>query len=122
MGYIPLILILAAVVVLFIMVVHTSIQSKKKSMLQFQDFLLNGLEKFGNKTKTAPELNKETLKIIETEYKKTKAAIASESLKEFESLTKTPYQSLKLTIAQYNKLIRQKPYSFVASLMGHKPI
>jgi hypothetical protein len=122
MGYIPLILILAAVVVLFIMVVHTSIQSKKKSMLQFQEFLLKALEKFGNKTNTSPGLENETLKIIETEYKKTKAAIASESQKEFESLTKTPYQSLKLTIAQYNKLIRQKPYSFVASLMGHKPI
>lgn len=122
MGYIPLILILAAVVVLFIMVVHTSIQSKKKSMLQFQDFLLEGLEKFGSKANTSPGLNNESLKIIETEYKKTKAAIESKNLKKFEDLTKAPYQSLKLNISQYNKLIQQKPYSFVASLMGHKPI
>lgn len=122
MGYIPLILIIAAVVVLFIMVVHTSIQSKKKSMLQFQDFLLKGLEKFGSKTHTSPGLDDETLKIIEAEYRKTKAAIESENLKKFEEVLKTPYQSLKLTIAQYNKLIQQKPYSFVASLMGHKPI
>lgn len=122
MGYIPLILILAAVVVLFIMVVNTSIQSKKKSMLQFQDFILEGLEKFGRKTNTTPGLDNETVEIIESQYKKTKATIEPKDLKTFEDLTKVPYQSLKLTKAQYNKLIQKKPYSFVANLMGHKPI
>lgn len=91
-------------------------------MLQFQDFLLEGLEKFGSNASTSPGLDNETLKTIETEYKKTKATIESKNLKKFEDLTKAPYQSLKLTISQYNKLIQQKPYSFVASLMGHKPI
>ncbi|WP_373520611.1 hypothetical protein [Aquiflexum sp.] len=120
MGYIPLIIILAAVVALFFMVVNNSLNSKKKAILQYQNSIIKGLSKFGNHVNAEPNVDLNTFVLIEAEYRKTKLTLGDKNVTSFETEVKSPLQSLKLTKAQYNKLIGKRPYSFVASLMGHK--
>jgi hypothetical protein len=122
MGYIPLIIILGAVVALFFMVVNNTLNSKKKAIIHYQNLIIEGLSKFGNQVKTEPNIDPKTFGLIEGAYKKTKSGLEDKSKNTFESEVKVPFQSLKLTKAQYNKLIGKRPYSFVASLMGHKTI
>jgi hypothetical protein len=122
MGYIPLIIILAAVVTLFIMVVNNTLNSKKKAIVQYQNSIIEGLSKLGNHLNTTPTIDLKTFGLIEAEYQKTKANLGEKNQNTFDTEVKLPYQALKLTKAQYNKLIGKKPYSFVASLMGHKTI
>lgn len=122
MGYIPLIIILAAVVALFFMVVNNSLNSKKKAILQYQNSIFEGLSKLGNHVDAKPKIDLSTFGLIETAYRKTKTGLSDENKNMFESVVKPPFQSLKLTKAQYNKLVGKRPYSFVAALLGHKTI
>lgn len=122
MGYIPLLIILAAVVALFFMVVNHTLDSKKKTMLQYQNTIVEGLSKLGNQINANRNFGKIDFGLIETLYRKAKTNLSNENQNAFDKEVKLPYQSLKLTIAQYNKLVGKKPYSFVARLMGHKTI
>ncbi|WP_373494874.1 hypothetical protein [Aquiflexum sp.] len=122
MGYIPLIIILGAVVALFFMVVNNTLNAKKNAILQFQHSIFEGMAKLGNPINTKPEIDLKTFGLIEEEYRKTKANLRDEHNRIFEIEVKLPLQSLKLTKSHYNKLVVKKPYSFVASLMGHKTI
>jgi hypothetical protein len=122
MGYIPLIIILAAVVTLFFLVVNNTINSKKKAIIQYQNSIIEGLSKLGNHLNATPSTDMKTFGLIEVEYQKTKANLGEKNQKTFDKEVKLPYQALKLTKSQYNKLISKKPYSFVAGLMGHKTI
>lgn len=122
MGYIPLIIILAAVVALFFMVVDNTLNSKKKAILQYQHLIFEGLSKFGTEVKAEPKIDPETFGLLEVEYKKTKSGLFEKNQTTFDTEVKVPLQQLKLTKSQYNKLIGKRPYSFVASLMGHRTI
>lgn len=122
MGYIPLIIILAAVVTLFFLTVNNTINSKKKAIIQYQNSIIEGFSKLGNHFNAAPSIDMKTFGQIEVEYQKTKANLGKKNQKTFDKEVKLPYQALKLTKSQYNKLIAKKPYSFVAALMGHKTI
>jgi hypothetical protein len=122
MGYIPLIIILAAVVTLFFMVVNNTINSKKKAIIQYQNSIIEGLSKLGNNFNATPSIDMKTFGMIEVEYRKTKANLDDKNQNTFDKEVRLPYQALKLTKSQYNKLIAKKPYSFVAGLMGHKTI
>ena len=122
MGYIPLIIILAALVALFFMVVNNTLNSKKTAILNYQDSIIEGLSKLGNQINADRTLDLKTLELIESEFRKAKTNLNEKNQVTFEKEVRLPYQSLKIIKAQYNKLIGKKPYSFVATLMGHKAI
>jgi hypothetical protein len=122
MGYLPIIITLAGFVGLFWLVVNQSILTKKKSILQLQRAFFDGLEKSGSLTKNNANLSKESLRIIDSEYQKVKSNLTAKTESTFQKEIKPVYHSLKITVSQYNKLIGQKPYSFVAKGMGHKPL
>jgi hypothetical protein len=122
MGYLPIIIMLAGFSGLFWLVVNQSILAKKKSILQLQQAFFDGLEKSGSLTKNNANLSKESLRLIDSEYQKVKSNLTSKTEPTFQTEIKPIYQSLKISVSQYNKLIDQKPYSFVAKGMGHKQI
>ena len=91
-------------------------------MLQYQNTIVEGLSKLGNQINADRNFGIINIGLIETSYRKAKTNLSIKNQHTFDKEVKLPYQSLKLTKAQYNKLVGKKPYSFVASLMGHKTI
>jgi hypothetical protein len=61
--------------------------------------------------------NKVTEKYLELKKKN-----ESDVLTDFDKVLKKPFQQAKILKSQYNSLISEKPYSFVANMMGHKPL
>jgi len=120
MGYLPIIITLAGFITLFFLVVNQSMVAKKKTVLQIQLAFFEGLEKLRFAHKKEVGLKSDTIKMIESEYNKAKSILSPKSESIFENEIRPVFQSLKVTISQYNKLIEKKPYSFVAKVMGHK--
>lgn len=120
MGFLPIIITLAGFIGLFFLVVNQSIISKKKAILNIQGELLKGLEKFGFDLKKESGLTHQNFQMIDQEYQKAKSELNPQNQKSFEVSIKPEYQLLKITVSQYNKLIKKRPYSFVAKSMGHK--
>jgi len=109
MGFIPIFLTLGGFIFLFIIVVSTSIKNKKKEFeMSFEQLkaslgITEHLE--ANRVNLA-RLDNEYLQKNETDRKLSKAELSQ----------------TKLYLFQYNRLLKKKPYSFVASLIGHRPI
>ena len=122
MGYIPLFLTLGGFVFLFLMVVHQSFLSKKKSMEKNLQLTVEGLKLMGKNFSKPVSLNADGLEALEKFYLETKASLEKEQSEKFDAIVKRHFQSFKLEKAQYNKLVEQKPYSFAAKLYGHVKI
>lgn len=122
MGYIPLFLTLGGFVLLFLMVVNQSFVSKKKSLEKKLALVTEGLESIGQTPPPSVSLEREGIKALEKLYMETKATLTDEKRKTFEETIQRPFQYFKLERVQYNKLVEQKPYSFVAKLFGHTKI
>ena len=122
MGYLPIIITLSCFIGLFFLVVNQSLIAKKKSILLIQQAFFDELEKLGIVHKKEVGLDAAILKKIEKEFAKAKDENSPKSKSTFETEVRPIIQSLKITVSQYNKLIGKKPYSFVAKVMGHKPL
>jgi hypothetical protein len=122
MGYLPIIITLSGFIGLFFLVVNQSPIAKKKAILEILQSLYDGLGKTDSNLQNPTDLQADTLQRIDGEYLRAKATLNGNTQTPFEKEIRPIYQSLKVTIAQYNKLIDKKPYSFVAKLMGHKPL
>jgi hypothetical protein len=120
MGYLPIIITLSGFIGLFFLVVNQSMIAKKKAILQIQQALFEGFERLGFAHKREIGLHPEAFKTIEAQYQKAKSHEGSTNGPLFKNEIQPVFQSFKITISQYNKLITKKPYSFVAKLMGHK--
>lgn len=109
MGFIPIFVTLGGFVFLFIIVVSTSIKNKR---LQFQQ----SFEHLKNLLTVNEDLpaTRENLSTLEKVYLQNKQADPSQS--------KIALAQAKLHLYQYNTILKKKPYSFVAAMIGHQPI
>lgn len=122
MGFIPIILTLSAAITLFILAVHNALKSKKSQVFKAQEAFSNGLTKLNYKPQFSFGLENNNLIEMEMAYKTAKSNQKPETQEQFDKEIKSPYQAFRMTILQYNKLIKKKPYSFVANITGHQPI
>ncbi|MCL6260967.1 hypothetical protein M3O96_17820 [Aquiflexum sp. TKW24L] len=122
MGYLPIIITLSGFIGLFFLVVNQSMIAKKKAILQILQALFDSLGKSGSTPQNPIDLQAKTIHYIDGEYLRAKSTLNGKTQSSFEKEIRPVYQSLKVTISQYNKLIGKRPYSFVAKVMGHKPL
>ncbi|KEO72371.1 hypothetical protein [Anditalea andensis] len=109
MGFIPIFLTLGGFVFLFTIVVSTSIKNKRKAFDMSFDKLKESLS-----LKEDMIASRESLVRLENEYLSKKEADRIPS--------KVALSQTKLYLFQYNRLLKKRPYSFVASLIGYHPI
>lgn len=109
MGFIPIFLTLAGFIFLFFIVVSTSIKNKKNDFANSFDKLKASLT-----INEDLKANRENLTYLENLYLQNKE-VDRQAIKAELSQT-------KLYLFQYNRLLKKKPYSFVATLTGHQPI
>ncbi|MFC4871390.1 hypothetical protein [Negadavirga shengliensis] len=124
MGFIPIFITLGAFVFLFIAIVHQSFQKKKKEFqTDLEEFI--GLITRLHKELDAPGMLPEdkNLENFERHY------YGLKKLPEFDNqheslalLAKSKLVACKKALYQYQSLLTKKPYSMVASIMGHKAI
>lgn len=122
MGFIPIILTMSGAILLFFMAVNQSFLAKKSMILKLQQGLLERLGNFGKEYAAMPDNTAVVLDHIDSGFQNLKNHFAGKEDVRFETEVKGPYRDLKVTIDQYNRLVKKKPYSFVAKLMGHKAI
>lgn len=122
MGFIPIILTLSAAITLFILAVHNALKSKKSQAIRAQEAFRMGLNKLNYQPEFTLGFERENLGLMEKAYMAIKSEIKPENKEPFDMQVRNPYQAFRVTISQYNKLIKKKPYSFVAIITGHQPI
>lgn len=117
MGFIPIFITLGAAVLLFILVVRQSIQSKKSQFKEFCAQTWLGLQTFQTEKEEIPSFEE-----IKKSYLEIKPMVKPDREVYFNQEVRKPYQQAKLVQAQYNKLIVKKPYSFISKLFGYQSI
>ncbi|WP_245889615.1 hypothetical protein [Cecembia rubra] len=100
------------------MAVNNSLKSKKIQIQDFQFKMIEGLKEFDDSLKSNEAIKPDYISEI---YQRVKKNLQEDDFEAFENKVRRPYQQIKLLKSQFNKLISKKPYSFVATLMGHKP-
>ena len=119
MGFIPIILTVSAAIILFFMAVHNYLNLKKSQIQGLQSEMINGFSGFDPDFKISPVSDWDW---VTKKYMELKKKHESDPKSGFDETLKKPFQQAKVLKAQYNKLISKKPYSFVALVMGHKPM
>ncbi|MFD2036750.1 hypothetical protein ACFSKL_18240 [Belliella marina] len=118
MGFIPIILTLSGAIMLFLMVVYQSLQSKKKQ------FEIRCKETWSGMAKINPEILEATpnFEKIQSTYKTIKSELRDDQLGLYNTEIKRPLQEAKLIRIHFNNLISKKPYSFVVRIFNIQPI
>jgi hypothetical protein len=109
MGFIPIFLTLGGFIMLFIIVVETSMKNKLKAFEEKFNQLKVSLS-----IQEPLDATKANLVHLESVYLKKDPTIRQES--------KASLAKAKLYLYQYNRLLMQKPYSFVARLTGRQAL
>jgi hypothetical protein len=122
MGFIPIILTMGGAILLFFMAVHQSLIAKKNAILRLQAAVFEGFKVFGASYSLQPAISPTVVDQIDEGFRILKAKADAKNNAQFEAKVKIPYGDMKVTIDQYNRLVKKKPYSFVAKVMGHKDI
>lgn len=122
MGFIPIILTMGGAILLFFMAVNQSLNAKKNAILRFQTVIFEGFKALGTENTGQASISPDVIAQIDSAFRLLKSKVDISDNAHFETHVKIPYRDLKVTIEQYNRLVKQKPYSFVAKLMGHRPI
>lgn len=122
MGFIPIILTMGGAILLFFMAVNQSLLAKKSAMIQLQKGIIEAFRRFGKDYPTQESFSTAGLSLIDEGYRALNSGVDIKNNVNFEAEVRIPYRDLKVTIDQYNRLVRKKPYSFVAKVMGHKAI
>ena len=125
MGYLPIFLYLASFIFLFLVVVSNSIKNKKKQYHTSLEELSARLKAYSDRHSDGVlTVEAKTLEEAEQQYDRLKSH-ADPS----DQLASTPLNKIKHSLGRvrqqqywYNNMIKTKPYSFVASLFGHKPL
>lgn len=122
MGFIPIILTLSAAIILFVLAVHNALKSKKSQAIKAQEAFITGLTNLNYQPTFKLGLESSNLSEMEKAYRSVKSELKAKKNEPFEIQVRNPYQAFRMTVLQYNKLIKKKPYSFVAGITGHQPI
>jgi hypothetical protein len=122
MGFIPIILTMGGAILLFFMAVHQSMIAKKNAILRLQAAIFDGFRVFGAHLSLEPAISPGVVDQIDEVFRTLNAKADAKNNAQFEAKVKIPYRDMKVTIDQYNRLVKKKPYSFVAKAMGHRAI
>lgn len=124
MGFIPIFITLGGFVFLFVAVVHQNFLKKRKEyQTNFEEFtgILHQLHIKLNAPLAVPK--DKNLEHYEKYYYELKNLAGIDAHTEHLSgLAKSKLIGCRRARHQYDNLLTTKPYSFVASIMGHKPI
>lgn len=107
---------------LFFLVVNYHLKSKKNQITQLRMDVYQGLERLEQNGESNLGNEAVELKNLHAKYALIKQGLKEKQLLVFENEVRKPYRSCKLSAAEYNKLIKTRPYSFVAKVMGHDPV
>lgn len=123
MGFIPIFLYLSAAVFLFGLVVASNLKNKKMAYQQSFDRLMSHIKDLSEKTpeQTAP-LEEWKLDEVEKYYISQKKKADKEKSALLDQKVKPYLAQTKRYLYWYNNMIKTKPYSFVASILGYSPI
>lgn len=123
MGFIPIFLYLASFIFLFVMVVFNSIKNKKRLYLKAVENLVASLKEVEDGVQGKEILLEElSLPEIENYYWSLKSRSDSRNQEILNKKIKPSLSQAKLHLYWYNNLIKTRPYSFVAKMMGYSPI
>lgn len=122
MGFIPILVTLGGALLLFFMVVNYHLKTKKNQIIQLQMDVYEGLVRLEHNEESSLVISGAELKNLDAKYASLKQGLKEKHLLVFENEVRQPYRRSKLSAAEYNKLIKTKPYSFVAKVMGHHPV
>jgi hypothetical protein len=121
MGFIPIIVTLAGACLLFIIVVGNHLVTRKNHITRIQENILKGLNELGvmipsnsSSFSNMDQFHAEVLEVLNNER-----ILQNDSFRK--SIT-DQLQSIQMVRLQYNQLIAQKPYSFVAKIKGIQAI
>lgn len=123
MGYIPIFLYLGSFIFLFILVVANNIKNKRNLYQDSVDLLVSKLREFGYPSE-AGEYGLGNLNLVQLEefYQSLKANGNKDIIRDLNLHVKPNLAQAKINRYWYNKLIQQKPYYYVARLIGYSPI
>ncbi|MEX2595164.1 MAG: hypothetical protein WD426_20535 [Anditalea sp.] len=123
MGFIPIFLYLGGFIFLFVLVVANNFKSKKLQYLKSFDKLIFHLNNLNpNPPEQAVHFKEWKLEEVEKYYLSLKAKADTERLALLDQTVKPYLTQAKLHLYWYNKMIRIKPYSFIAKITGHSLI
>lgn len=123
MGFIPIFLYLGSFIFLFILVVANNIKNKRALYQKYFDLVVSDLREFDGPIKDkGHELEKLNLRQVEGIYQALKANGDKDLNRLLNLKIKPNLAQAKINRYWYNKLINQKPYYFVAKLLGYSPI
>lgn len=123
MGFIPIFLYLGSFIFLFILVVANNIKNKRILYQNSLDLLVSNLKELEDPS-VVNKLGLENLNLMQLEgfYQSLKANGNKDLIRHLDKKIKPNLAQAKLNRYWYNKLIKQKPYYFVARLLGYSPI
>lgn len=121
MGFLPIFLYIGGFLFLFIIVVANSFKSKKEQYRHDVKNLVALLDELYPQSGTAP-LEKGNLKEVEKYLQSLKLNTDKGRSTELDHRIMPYLAQAKMHLHWYNKMVRTKPYSFVATMLGYKPI
>lgn len=121
MGFVPIFITLGGFVFLFVLLVNQNMRQKKSAFLStWQDFEFQ-LKQYPNKP--AGELATGDLEGAEKAFRSLQKTTPSDVLQSTDIKNLNEFiLRLKRSRYEYNNLVRTRPYSFVATLFGHRPL
>lgn len=123
MGYVPIFLYLGGFVFLFVLVVANNIKNKRMLYQKSFDLLVSNLKEItGAAASKQSGWENKNLAEIERFYQSLKVNADEDLLSLLKQKVRPSLAQAKLHLYWYNKLVRQKPYSFVARLIGYSPV
>ena len=122
MGFIPIFITLGGAVMLFMMVVNITLKTKKNQVFNLQANVLEELQKIGGKGVMDLRLDSTDATALKAAYIQVKNNLGDNEKAIFEKEIKKPFQTAKLVKSQYNDLLKKRPYSIVAKLLGYNAI
>ncbi len=122
MGFIPIIVTMSGAIMLFFMVVNYHLKAKKSQIIQLKGDVISKIDQLGNPSGQTPGIVFEAEQTFEEKYIGAKKSIHESHSRFFKNEVKAPYLKAKLLTVQYNTLVKTKPYSFVAKILGHHPL
>jgi len=121
MGFFPIFLYLAGFLLLFMMEVANNFRNKKNLYQKSLDPLIAQLKVLNGNSDNF-FLKDHSLEEVENHYQSLKINANKSRLEYLNQTVKPTLAKTKLYLYWYNKLIRTKPYSFVARVMGYPSI
>ncbi|WP_439481689.1 hypothetical protein [Cyclobacterium plantarum] len=124
MGFIPIFISLGGFVFLFVILVHYNLLQKRKNMQTALQHIAGLMDNLGMDKTDEPQNSFPVIDLSKTErlFREMRNSQGTANGPESTKLLEEKILQAKRIRYEYNKLIKTKPYSFVAKLLGHREI